>query len=711
MADALEIDHLSKRYGQTVALADMTFGIGAGELFGFVGSNGAGKTTTMRIAMGVLAADSGDVRWDGEALTLERRRRIGYMPEERGLYPRMHVAEQLTYLGRLRGMSAPAASRAADEWTERLGLEQRRDDDVQKLSLGNQQRCQLAAALVHDPELLILDEPFSGLDPVAVDVMSEVLRERCDAGVPVIFSSHQLELVERICDRVGIVRGGRMVACGSVAELRSGNPVSLVIDAPSAPAGWADHVSGVTVLAQEGSRIQVGLSGDADDQMVLQAALATGPVHEFAQQLPSLTELFRDAMQEHPDQGKEAAVSEPSDIHFGSRRAATLVAKREVTTRLRSRAYLISSALLLIAILVVIVISNVVSGSNSSQDVGFVRGQQSIAAAFRTSAQAVGQDVKTPTVADRAAGEKQLRDGDLDALVVGTTSNGSVQIQVKKQLNDSLRNAFTVLTQQSALNNQLQKAGVDPGAVNAAVAAAKVDVNALERTDPNRGQKLAIGIIGAVAIYIALLVYGQAVAQGVVEEKSSRIVELLLTAIRPWELMLGKVLGIGALGLGQLLLVGVVGVAAGAATGVLTLPGAVVTGAILTVLVWFLLGYITYALLFAGLGALVSRQEDVGSAVAPLTMLIVIPFVLGISILPGNPDSALIAALSLIPLLSPTLMPMRLAGGVAGWQMAVAITLSVLLIIALVWLAGRIYGNAVTRTGARVKLSDALRPI
>ncbi len=293
MADALEIDHLTKRYGKTVALADMTFGLRSGELFGFVGSNGAGKTTTMRITMGVLSPDAGEVRWQGEALTLERRRRVGYMPEERGLYPRMRVGEQLAYLGRLRGLSAQAAAKASDVWTERLGVAARRGDEVQKLSLGNQQRVQLAAALVHDPELLVLDEPFSGLDPVAVDVMSEVLRERADAGVPVIFSSHQLELVERLCDRVGIVRGGRMVASGSVTELRSGSPVSLVVDAPGAQPGWADRLPGVSVLSHDGPRTTLRLAAEADDQAILAAALATGPVHEFSRQLPSLAELFR----------------------------------------------------------------------------------------------------------------------------------------------------------------------------------------------------------------------------------------------------------------------------------------------------------------------------------------------------------------------------------------------------------------------------------
>jgi ABC-2 type transport system ATP-binding protein len=294
----LEIDHVSKRYGDVVALNDMTFDVAGGELFGFVGSNGAGKTTTMRIALGVLAADGGEVRWDGRPIDLEVRRRTGYMPEERGLYPRMKVAEQLVYLARLHGLSATAAEQAADAWIERLGVASRRDDEVQKLSLGNQQRVQLAAALVHDPQILILDEPFSGLDPVAVDVMSDVLRERAAAGVPVVFSSHQLDLVQRLCDRVGIVRGGSMVASGTVDELRAGGSEQLVVDAPGAPDGWADGLPGVTVAGREDTRTILELTSDADDQAVLAAALRTGPVHEFARRRPSLTELFRHVVSE-----------------------------------------------------------------------------------------------------------------------------------------------------------------------------------------------------------------------------------------------------------------------------------------------------------------------------------------------------------------------------------------------------------------------------
>lgn len=219
-ATALEIRGLTKTFGGTRALNDLSFSLREGEIFGFVGSNGAGKTTTMRIVLGVLSADSGEVLWNGGPLDLEARRWVGYMPEERGLYPKMRVGDQLQYLAQLHGLDPRQAREATEQWTERLGLSSRLQDEVQTLSLGNQQRVQLAAALVHDPRLLVLDEPFSGLDPVAVDVMSSVLRECADEGVPVIFSSHQLELVERLSDRVGIVARGEMVAVGTIAELR-----------------------------------------------------------------------------------------------------------------------------------------------------------------------------------------------------------------------------------------------------------------------------------------------------------------------------------------------------------------------------------------------------------------------------------------------------------------------------------------------------------
>jgi len=291
----LEIQGLEKRFGAIEALHDLSFAVQRGEVFGFVGSNGAGKTTTMRAVMGVLEPDRGSIRWDGQPVSLDARRRFGYMPEERGLYPTMRLGDQIRYLAQLHGLSAADARRDAALWLGRLGLGGRLGDEVQKLSHGNQQRAQLAAALAFGPELLILDEPFAGLDPVAVDVMSGVLRERAAEGVAVLFSSHQLELVERLCDRVGIINAGSMVATGSIAQLAQSAEARLWVDAPGAGPLWPD-LPGVTVERREGSRILLNLGPHPDDQAILASALATGPVREFRRDAPSLAELFRSVL-------------------------------------------------------------------------------------------------------------------------------------------------------------------------------------------------------------------------------------------------------------------------------------------------------------------------------------------------------------------------------------------------------------------------------
>ncbi|SHF71317.1 ABC transporter ATP-binding protein [Geodermatophilus nigrescens] len=293
----LEFDGLHKSYGDNRVLEGVGFTVAPGSMFGFCGSNGAGKTTTMRIAMGLARADAGEVRWRGRPLDEAMRRRIGYMPEERGLYPKMRVGEQLTYFARLHGMGGADAARAAGEWAARLGLGDRRDDPVEKLSLGNQQRVQLAAALVSRPEVLILDEPFSGLDPVGVDALAEALLEQCRAGVPVVFSSHQLDLVERLCDSVGILARGRMVATGTVEELRrreAGRVLRVVV--PDAAPGWAAGVPGVRVVSESRGDTLLELAGGTDDQAVLAAALRTGRVTHFAWREATLVELFREAV-------------------------------------------------------------------------------------------------------------------------------------------------------------------------------------------------------------------------------------------------------------------------------------------------------------------------------------------------------------------------------------------------------------------------------
>ena len=292
----LELRRLRRCFDGLVAVDDLSFSVPAGRMFGFVGRNGAGKTTTMRIICGLLAADAGSVAWDGAPIDGRARARIGYMPEERGLYPKMRLGDQLEYFAVLHGASHAKGRTAAQSWLDRLGLGDRESARVEALSHGNQQRVQLAAALVHQPDLLILDEPFAGLDPIAVDVMSDVLREQAGRGIPVLFSSHQLELIENLCESVAIIDHGRLVACGPVDELRAAGPRLLRVDVRGAAPGWADALSDVELIERADGRMVFRLSPAADPQQILDVARRSGSVTHFAELRPSLADLFREVI-------------------------------------------------------------------------------------------------------------------------------------------------------------------------------------------------------------------------------------------------------------------------------------------------------------------------------------------------------------------------------------------------------------------------------
>jgi ABC-2 type transport system ATP-binding protein len=293
----LELHGLYRRFGDVVALDGLSLRVEAGELCGFVGPNGAGKTTAMRCAVGVTEPDSGTVTWQGRPRDRGASGHTGYMPEERGLYPRMRLHEQLVYLARLHGVPAGEAATSADRWIERLGLSDRRDAAVEELSLGNQQRVQLAAALVHDPQLLVLDEPFSGLDPIAVEVMSDVLRERADAGVAVVFSSHQLDLVEDLCRTVAVVDRGRMVLRGEVAALRRQGDRRLRLGVAGGATGWTAALpAGAELAGSRDGTATIVLAPDLDPAAVIDLARAAGRLVTVHLDEPRLSELFRDAV-------------------------------------------------------------------------------------------------------------------------------------------------------------------------------------------------------------------------------------------------------------------------------------------------------------------------------------------------------------------------------------------------------------------------------
>jgi len=294
---ALEVRGLRKAYSGVQALDGVDLTVEHGQMVGFLGSNGAGKTTTMRSIIGLTAVDAGSVSWNGSPISVDDRRNIGYMPQERGLYARMRVHEHIAFIGRLCGLEDDVADRRAHEWSERVNLEDRKEDLVQELSTGNQQRVQLAVALVHEPQLLILDEPFAGLDPVAVSMLTGVMSEQVENGVSVVFSSHQLDLVQDLTEHVTIIAGGRTRASGKVTELRQRSPHRIL------SMRWADHVphwtpsSAETLDAATGeSRFRV--SADAEPAALIAAASEVGTLTSVSFEPPGLEDVFIELVSE-----------------------------------------------------------------------------------------------------------------------------------------------------------------------------------------------------------------------------------------------------------------------------------------------------------------------------------------------------------------------------------------------------------------------------
>ncbi len=293
----LEVDGLTRRFGAVTALDDLSFRVPPAQVVGFLGPNGAGKTTTMRAIFGLVDLDAGVARWNGAPVGAQQRRRFGYMPEERGLYPGMLVGEQIEYLGRLHGLSQRDSASSTRTWLERLGVADRARSKLEALSHGNQQRVQLAAALVHGPELLVLDEPLAGLDPAGIDAIGEVLVEQARAGRGVLLSSHQLDQVEDLCDSVTIIDHGRLVVSGRVDELASSGTQRLVVRVEGDRDGsWARELPGVTVSELDRGAVRLVLDEAVDSQAVLRAAMASGRVTEFSFARRRMSEVFREAM-------------------------------------------------------------------------------------------------------------------------------------------------------------------------------------------------------------------------------------------------------------------------------------------------------------------------------------------------------------------------------------------------------------------------------
>ena len=293
----LELVGLSRRFGAITALDELSFSVPTGRVSGFLGPNGAGKTTTMRAIFGLTDLDAGTVRWNSAPVDTDVRRRFGYMPEERGLYPAMQVREQVEYFARLHGLKAAAATTATAECLERLGVAARAESKIEDLSHGNQQRVQLAVALVHRPDLLVLDEPLAGLDPGGIDSIGEVLREEARRGCCVLLSSHQLDLVEDLCESVTIIDHGRLIVAGNVDDLTTHGSRRLVVRVDGdRTGGWAKKVRGVRVSEVDAGAVRLAVDDATETDTILDAARAAGRVTEFHLERRRLSEVFREAL-------------------------------------------------------------------------------------------------------------------------------------------------------------------------------------------------------------------------------------------------------------------------------------------------------------------------------------------------------------------------------------------------------------------------------
>ncbi|MDF2808476.1 MAG: sodium transporter permease [Cellulosimicrobium sp.] len=403
--------------------------------------------------------------------------------------------------------------------------------------------------------------------------------------------------------------------------------------------------------------------------------------------------------------------------------AIRLVASREIMTRLRSKSFVWLTVVLVGAVVLGGFVLNAASSSGpTAERVGVTPQTAPLAEAIEATGSTLGTEVETVDVADDAAGEAQVRDGDLDAVVTGTA--GSPTVVVDTELSPGLTAVFTTLAQQTALSDAVADLGGqqtalsdavadlggDPAQVAGDIATAEPTVRTIGEPSEFDPTRYVTGLVTGILLFMAIMISGQLIAQGVVEEKTSRVVELLLSTVRPWQLMAGKVLGIGLVGLGQVALVVLAGVGTALGLGLVDTSTIDLGTAAVWALVWFVVGFVSYALLMAGLGALVSRQEDVGAVTTPVTFLMIVPYIVGVSVAPWAPDNPLVVWLSYVPLCSPLLMPVRIAlGSAETWEALLALGLSIAVIPVLVWLAAKIYSNAVLRTGARVKLKDALR--
>ncbi len=296
----LKVEHVRKDFGVVRAVSDVSFEIPRGITFGLLGPNGAGKTTTMRMILGIYTPDAGSVRWDDKHIDGSMRRRFGYLPEERGLYGKMKAREQIAYFGRLHGMTEPTITQRTQSWIEQLGLQEYADRPCGELSKGNQQKVQVACAAVHEPELLILDEPFSGLDPINAEMLLHAFNDLKKRGTTLVLSSHQMWQLEELCTQFCIITGGQNKAGGTLAELRAGWPTRQIRVQPNSPAvrEILDRIPGAQSIANENGTLDYRVPAATQYAEILRTLVAVEAITKFDAVEPSLQDIYIQAIEE-----------------------------------------------------------------------------------------------------------------------------------------------------------------------------------------------------------------------------------------------------------------------------------------------------------------------------------------------------------------------------------------------------------------------------
>src|SRR5438132_661924 len=597
------LDRVTKRFAGHTAVDGLSLAVPRGVIFGLLGPNGAGKTTSIRMIMDILEPDEGEVRLFGErGAGRDHSARIGYLPEERGLYPKMRVLDVLVFLAEVKGVSRSVARPKAQDWLERLGLGDWRLHRVNELSKGMQQKVQFISTMLHDPELVILDEPFSGLDPVNAQVMKDTVLDLRRRGKTIVFSTHIMEQAEKLCDELCIIaRGKKLVdgALGDIKRTRGGHHLVIGFDGSPGAAQQVFAERGLVKRVDDyGQYAELELAPGADAQIILQRLVASGArLSRFELMEPSLHKIFLDLV------GPEA----------------------------------------------------------------------SHGASFRHIEELSG--------------------------VLGRL----------------------------AVTTRLERAGVNPSLVNRAQL--RIDlrtrkISGSKTTGETSAQSFGLAYAMAIILFVVITIYGVNVMSSVLEEKTTRIVEVLVSSLRPFQLMLGKVVGVGAVSIFQFL-IWVVGGAvvlsqAGTLVGDLAPPEAtaqqaafqlpnITAATIVVFLTFFLGGFFLYSAMFAAVGAISSNEQEARQAQQPVMFLLMIAY-LSVFALSNNPGSTYAVALSLIPFTAPIAMPVRWAvGNLTALDVIPSLALLVGGTVLVTWVAARIYRVGILITGKRPNLKELLR--